>query len=404
MPALFLIVFVDLIGFGIIIPLLPFFGEHFRASPAEVGLLMATYSLAQFLAAPFWGRTSDRVGRKPVLLASLAGIAVSYVWLGFAESLLALFASRAVGGVMAGNIGVAFAYAADVTDPGNRAKGMGMIGAAFGLGFIVGPAIGGILAGADPSNADYRTPALVAAGLSLLAFGLAAALLKESLPEEVRARHLATPSTGRWRPFHRALSRPLVAQLLVLTFLSHFVFSGMETTFAMWSRRQFGWGPEQNGYLFAFVGVLAAAVQGGLVGRLARRLGETNLIVCGAGALALGMLLIPFAAKVPHLVAIMTIVACGFSLLSPSLTSLISLQVDAGSQGGMMGVSRSATTLARILGPGWAGLLFLYLGKDWPYFSGALMMALVTALGVHLARNRRHPGEEAWGESGRMDR
>jgi DHA1 family tetracycline resistance protein-like MFS transporter len=399
MPALFLIVFVDLIGFGIIIPLLPFFGEHFHASPAEVGLLMATYSFTQFLAAPLWGRLSDHVGRRPVLMLSLAGIAASYVWLGFAETLTALFASRALGGVMAGNIAVAFAYAADVTDTRNRAKGMGMIGAAFGLGFIFGPAIGGLLAGPDPSHADYQTPALAAAGLSLLALSLAAILLKESLSAEARTRYLETPPVGRWDRFRRSLSRPEVAQLLLLTFLSHFVFSGMESTFAMWSRRQFDWGPEQNGYLFAFVGVVSAAVQGGLVGRLARRLGEACLIISGAGALALGMLLIPFAANLPFLIATMMIVACGFSLLSPALTSLVSLQADAGTQGGMMGVSRSATTLARIVGPAWAGLVFLYLGKDWPYFSGALVMAMVTGLGLLLVRANGRPPASAGRES-----
>ena len=195
MLALFLIVVVDLIGFGIIIPLLPFYGEHFQADPQTVGLLMASYSLAQFISAPIWGRMSDRAGRRPVLLMSLAGAALAYLWLAFADSLWMLFAARLLGGLMAGNISAAFAYMADITTKENRAKGMGLIGAAFGIGFILGPAIGGILAGSDPTTADFRNPALAAAGLSLLALVLGIFRLPESLSADVRARAaaLATP-------------------------------------------------------------------------------------------------------------------------------------------------------------------------------------------------------------------
>ncbi|MEP1029729.1 MAG: MFS transporter, partial [Alphaproteobacteria bacterium] len=191
MLAIFLIVVVDLIGFGIIIPLLPFYGEHFQADPQTVGLLMATYSLAQFISAPLWGRLSDHAGRRPVLLLSLAGAAAAYVWLAFADALWMLFMARALGGLMAGNISAAFAYMADITTKENRAKGMGLIGAAFGIGFILGPAIGGILAGPDPLTADYRSPALAAAGLSLFALLLGIVRLPESLSVEVRARAAA---------------------------------------------------------------------------------------------------------------------------------------------------------------------------------------------------------------------
>lgn len=384
MATLFLIVFTDLVGFGLIIPLLPFYGEHFHASPADVGVLMAIYSLAQFIAAPLWGRLSDRVGRRPVLAASLLGATLSYVWLAFSETLWMLFAARALGGFMAGNIATAFAYVADVTTPAHRAKGMGIVGAAFGLGFIFGPAIGGVLAGHDPAHADYRTPALVAAGLSALAMILTVALLRESLPKSVRLAHSRLPRSSRWRLLAEALRTPGVGRLIGIAFLATFVFAGMETTFAMWSRRQFGWGPEQNGYLFAFVGLISAAVQGGLVGRLARRFGEHRLVVSGAAGLALGMLAIPFASSVPLLAPAMLVVALGFSLMTPSLNSLVSLRVQSTVQGGTMGVSRSATTLARVLGPGWAGLLFEYVGKDWPYFVGALIMTIVIAIALTL--------------------
>ena len=387
MLTLFLIVFIDLVGFGLIIPLLPFYAEHFQASPMVVGFVMAVYSLAQFIAAPFWGRTSDRIGRRPVVLVTLAGGAVSYVMLGFADSLWLLIGARVLGGFMAGNISTAFAYVADITTPENRAKGMGTVGAAFGLGFIAGPAIGGILAGPDPLNADFLTPSLVAAGLSLTALIMAFMLLKESLPEDVRQKLADTPPKKRSEQFRAALAKPNVGLLIGLSFLATFVFAGMETTFAMWSERKFHWGPQQNGYLFAYVGLLVALIQGGLVGRLVRRFGEANLIVQGAVALAIGMLLIPFSDGLPMLLIAMAIVAYGFGIITPSMNSLISLQVGPGEQGGVMGVTRSATTMARVLGPAWAGTMFMVLGKDWPYFGGAIIMVVVVYLGIRAARS-----------------
>ena len=382
MLILFFIVFIDLIGFGIIIPLLPFYGEFYQASPEMVGLLMATYSFTQFLAAPFWGRLSDRIGRRPVLLVSLAGASAAYLWLGLAESLWMLFAARAAGGAMAGNISAAFAYVADVTTRENRARGMGMIGAAFGLGFIAGPAIGGILAGPDPVNADFQSPAFAAAALSVTALIMAVATLKESLSAEIRQRLAQEPPKKRLAMFREALGRPVIGLLLVLTFLATFVFAGLESTFAMWSRRQFGWGPEQNGYLFAFIGLLSALIQGSLIGRLARRFGEARLVVQGAVALAIGILLIPFCTNVVMLVLAMSIAGYGFSVISPSLNSLISLQSSEDEQGGIMGVTRSASTMARFIGPAWAGLLSGGLGRDWPFFVGALVMAGAAFLGL----------------------
>lgn len=382
MLALFLIVVVDLIGFGIIIPLLPFYGEHFQADPRTVGLLMASYSLAQFISAPIWGRMSDRAGRRPVLLLSLAGAALAYLLLAFADVLWMLFAARLLGGLMAGNISAAFAYMADVTTKENRAKGMGLIGAAFGIGFILGPAIGGILAGPDPMAADYRSPALAAAALSLAALLLAFVRLPESLSPEIRARNANLPRARRLAQFGDALKLPGVGLLMLLGFLATFVFAGLETTFAMWSRRAFGWGPEQNGWLFAYVGLISAAIQGGLMGRLAKRFGERALIAQGAAALAIGIGAIPFCIQVWQLYLAMAVAAYGFSVINPAFNSLISQKTPDTDQGGVMGVTRSVTTLARVVGPAWAGLLFAWLGRDWPYFSGALVMAAVLLLAV----------------------
>lgn len=395
MLTLFLIVFIDLVGFGIVIPLLPFYGEHFQADPFTVSLMMASYSLGQFVAAPLWGRLSDNIGRRPVLILSLFGAVLSYISLGFATTLWMLFAARIFGGLMAGNISTAFAYIADITTPENRAKGMGVVGAAFGLGFIAGPAIGGILAGPDPLTADFQTPAFAAAGMSVVALVMTFFLLKESLPADVRAKRTQQPRQSRFKQLSDALGRPGVGLLIALSFLATFVFAGMETTFAMWSRRQFGWGPEQNGYLFAFVGIIAAVLQGGVVGRLAKRFGEGNLIVQGAFALALGMALIPFSTTVEMLLVAMVVVAYGFSVINPALNSLISLRTDAANQGQMMGVARSATTMARVVGPAFAGILFAQLGKEWPYYAGTVLMLVVAVLALRSLKDNQAAKAEA---------
>ena len=380
--------FIDLVGFGIIIPLLPFYAERFNASPAMVGVVMATYSLAQLIAAPFWGHMSDRTGRRPVFMISLVGVVASYLWLGFAESLITLIAARTLGGFMAGNITAAFAYIADITPPEDRARGMGIIGAAFGLGFIAGPAIGGALAGADPATADYQTPSFAAAGLSFAALVMTILYLKESLSAETRAKASVKKSMLPLAQLAQYFRAPEIGLLILLSFLATFVFAGMESTFAMWSERTHGWGPAQNGYLFAFVGILIAGIQGGLIGPLTRNFGEAHMVVLGAIALTLGLGLIPFSHQIAVLFVAMAILAIGFSIMTPTLNSLISLQAAAEEQGAIMGAARSATTLARVLGPLFAGLVFWVFGKDWPYWTGAVVMVFVAILAQRTLKNR----------------
>ncbi len=266
MPALFFVVFVDLIGFGMVIPLLPLLGEAVGATPWDVGLLMASFSACQFIATPLWGALSDRIGRKPVILAGLAGSAICYAAMAESHTFLALLLTRSLAGLMAGNISAAFAYAADVSTAENRTKAMGIIGAAFGLGFIGGPALGGILAGSGHAISDFTWPALTAAALSAASFVMAAIMLK-------RSTHAASPHEGQRTGLKAALQSPALAFPLLAIFISTFAFSGMESTFAMWSERSLGWGARQNGYMFAFMGLAAALVQGGGVHRLSRRIG-----------------------------------------------------------------------------------------------------------------------------------
>jgi MFS family permease len=383
MPTLFLIVFVDLVGFGLVIPLLPFYALRFAASPQQVTVLLAVYSLMQLFTAPLWGRLSDRVGRRPVLMISMAASVLAYACIANATALWMLFAARALAGACAGNIAAAQAYIADVTKPEERARGMGLIGAAFGLGFIIGPALGGLLAGNNPASADVETPAWVAAGLSFLALCGVALLLPESLPPDRRG---GGPSRGRFAAIVGVLDRPVLSRLILIFFLVILAFAGMESTFALWAIGQFGWGPRQVGYVFSYVGLLSAILQGGLIGRLARLCGEERLLVCGLAMIAFGLLVLPFANHLPALVGAVSALALGMGLMQPSLNSLISRRAGREEQGEVLGVSQSAGSLSRVLGPAAAGLLFAEFGRNAPFFWGAALVAAALLVALKLTR------------------
>jgi len=383
MAILFLIVFIDLVGFGVIIPLLPFYGVHFGASAAEVTWMMACYSLAQFFFSPILGRVSDHVGRRPVLLVSLVASVLSYLWLGFADALWMLFAARLLGGAGAGNIAAAQAYITDVTPPESRAKAMGMIGAAFGLGFTIGPALGGLVAGSDPGAGGLSRPAFLAASLSALAFVIALMRLRESRPPQARG-DAARPS--RVKVARDILGRPVLRQLILLFFIGTSAFAAMETTYALWTNSAFGWGPKQVGLVFLYVGLVLVVVQGTLIGRLSRRFGEARLVAAGSALIALGLAGLPFALTLPRLMVVNTLLPLGMGLLNPSLTSLISKEAGADERGGVLGVSQSASSLARILGPAIAGPLFSAYGRDTPYYVAAAVMACVVGMALRLPR------------------
>ncbi len=311
--------------------------------------------------------------------------------MGFADSLWILLASRALCGVMAGNISAAFAYVSDVTDAENRTRGMGLIGAAFGLGFIIGPALGGLLAGADVATADFQTPSFAAAGLSFVALILGLFTLKESLSAEARAERAGRPHVAIRTLAAEILENRRLTLWVTLTFMVTFVLAGMETTFAMWTERSFGWGPRPNGYLLAFVGVLNASIQGGLIGRLRGWFGEWGLVVQGAGVLAVGCFFFPLSSAPIVLVLVMAAMAYGFSIITPALNSLTSLEADPERLGGILGLSRSASISARVVGPLVAGSLFQFIGKDAPYFFSALLMAGILVLILLLRRRMGIP-------------
>jgi DHA1 family tetracycline resistance protein-like MFS transporter len=366
MGLLFLIVFIDLVGFGVIIPLLPYYAIQFQASPFEVTAMMACYSVAQLFASPVLGRLSDSIGRKPIILASLVCSVGSYVWLGLATQLWMLFAARLLAGAGAGNIAAAQAYVADVTPPDQRAKGMGMIGAAFGLGFTIGPAIGGLLAGPNAATSHVALPAFAAAGLSAIAFILAWFRLEESLVHQE-----SDAIEGRLAAARKLGQRPLLLRLILLIFIAICAFAGMETTFALWAHDGFGWGPRAVGGVFFFVGIVLAAIQGGLIGKLTARVGEARLLLAATAINAAGLALLPFTWPVVPVLAASALLAIGMGLLMPSINSLISQQASATERGGILGLSQSAQSLARIIGPLIAGAVYSGFGRNAPYFLAA---------------------------------
>jgi len=377
----FVTVFIDLLGFGIIIPLMPFYATHFGASAFQVGMLATSFSLMQFLFAPLWGRWSDVIGRRPIILIGLLGSAVSYLAFGLAHSLTLLFVSRCLAGIAGANIPTAQAYIADSTTPENRAKGMGMVGAAFGLGFIFGPALGGFL-----SQWGYQAPALFAAGLSLLNFLAALVLLPESLPPE---RRTTARRRSRVDVFRHAIARPRLPTVLAVFFLIVSAFASFESMFALYSQARFGFDSVTIGFLFAGVGVILAIVQGLLVGRVVRRLGEHRLVPAAIALLAIGLALVWVAGSVPALAFASAVIAVGMGFQSPSMLSVISQLSDPADQGAMLGVSQSLGSLGRIVGPLWGGFVFDRFGHAAPFASAALVMSVACVLSVAAFRGYR---------------
>lgn len=385
MGIVFLTIFLDLIGFGIVLPLLPRFAAQHHAQEWQIGLLMATYSLMQFFFAPIWGRLSDRVGRRPVLLVSISGSAASYVIFALAPNLTTLFVSRAVAGIMAANIATAQAYVADVTTPETRARGMGMVGAAFGLGFVLGPALAGLLSGlAGGAGADPQlVVGLTAAGFSLADLALAAVLLRESLTPEIRARAASATGTRVGRMV-RALRHPGIGRPILLFFLTTLAWSQLEPTAARLVQEDFHFDAARTGYMFAFMGLIVAAVQGGLAGRLARGMGEARMILVGTLLLGAGLALVPAAGDVRGLYPVLALLAIGQAIASPGTHGLISRATAAEEQGSTLGVTQGFGSLARTVGPAVGGWLF-GLQHAYPFWFGAAIMALGFLLAARIA-------------------
>jgi DHA1 family tetracycline resistance protein-like MFS transporter len=366
--SLFVVSVIDILGFGILIPLVPYMGVRFNVPTAWITPIMGTYSLCQLIAAPFWGRMSDRYGRRPILMTSLAGACVSYLILGFAQSVWGLLASRILGGFMAGNISAAFAYASDVSEPHKRAASLGLIGAAIGIGFTAGPAIGGVLAGNDLQTANFLLPAAVSACLSVLAILLVAFMLPESNTAELRAQRVAGPDIG---PIALLLERPTLRFIAAAALLVTIAQSILDSILGLWALGKYGFGPRTVGLLLFCVAVLAVLTQGALVRVLVPRLGEPKLATIGVLTFVAGLLIVSETSSVGLTVAGLALCGIGVGAFTPSNSAMASKQAGAHDRGAVMGTYQSSSSLARVIGPFASGPLYAVFGSKAPFLTGA---------------------------------
>ncbi|WCK55478.1 MFS transporter [Aneurinibacillus sp. Ricciae_BoGa-3] len=369
------VMFLVMVGFGVIIPVLPFFAKQIGATPAQLGWLMAVYSLMQLLFAPMWGRISDRIGRKPVMLIGIAGLAISFFLFAISSQLWMLFAARILGGFLSSaNMPTTMAYVADVTTPESRGKGMGKIGASIGLGFIFGPAIGGIFA-----EHHLQTPFFITSGLAVITFFFVLFAVRESLPAEKRANR-QEHRESRWAAFQGSM-----AFLYILSFFVSFSLSGLEATFAYFAAARAGIGAKQIGYIFMIMGLAGAIVQGGLIGRLIKKFGEGAVIQGGLFVSAIGFLLILLTHSFSSAALYLTIFGLGNGVIRPSVSALISKHTTVG-QGTASGLMSSFDSLGRIAGPPLGGILYAW-QIGYPYISGAIL-SLIAFLVYWIYANR----------------
>jgi MFS family permease len=404
LAVLFLTVFINLVGFGLVVPLLPFFAQSLDADPWQVTLVFSAYSLGQFFAEPFWGRLSDRIGRKPVLLITLVANAVGYLALAFAPNIWAAIAIRAFTGLGAGNISTVQGYVADVTPPEQRAGRMGLIGAAFGMGFIVGPGLGGLLTQPQLGRLGFQLPIFTASALAALAALGVILFLRES-----RAKaDPAAPRPAFLSGLRDARSNPVVARVLVVTLLYMGAFAAMESVFGLWAESRYAWTAREVGLSFMIVGIVSSLNQAIFTGRLARRFGESRVLAAGmllfgaalviqvlapvawfpATRLELGALTLPVVQGwvIP---LVMALGACGMSLAMPNISALISRATPPDRQGAMLGLNMASGSIARVVGPILAGALFSGVGHDWPYLIGALLTVPAAIMAINAGRAMR---------------
>ena len=366
---IFVTVFVDMVGYGLVVPLLPFYAREYAAGAALVGLLGSLYAAMQFVGGPFLGGLSDRTGRRPVLVVCLLGASLAYLMLGLAETLSLLFAAVVLAGAAGGTQATAQAYIADSTSPQDRARGLGLIGAAFGLGLMAGPALGGFL-----SLFSLHAPAFTAAALALCNAAFGFFVLPESLPPKLRV----PTSLSRLNPLtqlRRVLAMRNLRWFLLTVLFLNLSFAGLLTNFPLYSNARFGWDAPANAFFFAFVGFCAVLTQGLLVGRLQPRFGEERLLLGGLCVMAVGIGLV---AVVPHgalLYPVVGALAVGVGLAIPALTALVSRRVSDREQGRVMGGLQAVISVTLVVGPVMAGLAFDNLGVPAPYWIGAVLTA-----------------------------
>jgi MFS family permease len=387
LAVLFLTVFIDLIGFGMVIPFLSFYAREYGASGATVGMVVGVYSIMQFFFAPILGRLSDRIGRRPVILISLTASCAGYFIFAFSRSLTLLFVSRIIAGAGGANIGTAQAYIADKTTPENRAKGMGIIGAAFGMGFILGPPLSGLLshAGTGHGMAGNLLPGLAAGSLSMIALLIAFFVLGESKAPDLRPRSGIPPQFDP-RVWKAMASQGLLLAIMQTLFLTLLAVSGMETSVTLHARDRFHFSQLDLAWFFLFMGLIVATIQGGLIGRLAKRFGERTLVAVGAISFTIGLALVPLVWHVPMLYGVAFFIAIGQGLSYPSLTSLVTKASPASEHGSMLGIASGIGSLARFLGPVLCGFLYDLVQARGAFYGSALLTAIAFVIAIRMRK------------------
>ena len=381
-----LTVFIDMLGLGLLIPVIPFIVRQFSESALTVGLLSMSFALFQFFAAPILGKLSDRHGRRPLLLYSLFGSAIGYALFGVAHSLALLFVARIVDGISGGNVSIAQAYIADVTEPKNRSRNFGMLGAAFGLGFIIGPAIGGTLS----HFWGLSAPAFFAAGLALANTVLGFFVLPETRPVEKRTRVPMTfASLNPISGVIRGMRHEHLGPIFLAIFAFNVAFSGLQSNFSLFTLARFGWGPSENAALFSVIGIVSAITQAIIVRKLVKVYRDQSIAIIGLSVQAVAYIGTAFVPAAWMIFAVCAVMSFGVGITSPTIQGIVSNSVSDQDQGMMLGTTQSVTALTRIVGPLWAGFSFDWLDPGAPYWSGAIMIAIAAML-VISARPRHH--------------
>jgi len=383
--SLIAVIFINMLGFGIIVPLLQFYGQSFNASPWQIALVFSAFAAGGFFGEPFWGRLSDRYGRKPLLISTLCCNCLCYFALAFAPNVWVALGIRFLGGMFSGNGSVVQGYIADVTPPERRSRTMSYMGAAWNIGLIVGPSVGGLFAKTNAGPIGFQIPMFIASGLSATAAISIMLFIRES-----RARQSAAiRQPSRWEATGEAVRHPVIGRLMLLTFLVGFAFTGIEGTFGLWSHAKFGWEPKEVGLCFAFVGICAAFTQTFVTGPMAERFGQGTMLAIGMGVCLVGQALQPFSTHPAMVIALMCLTAIGQSVAWPNVSALISETAPDDRQGQILGLNNATGALARVAGPFCASLAFSKISIDGPFVLGALIVAPSIWLAVIAARRAR---------------
>jgi MFS family permease len=371
MAVLLTVVFINLVGFGILMPILPFYAQSFHAPAWQVTWVFTAFSVGNFFAEPVWGRLSDRIGRRPILIGTIAASGLGFIALAFAHTIWAALLIRLFSGLTTGNLSTIQGYIADITPPRLRSGRIGMLGAAFALGFVAGPAMGGLLAKPAMGSAGFHLPLFVAGGISLIAALGVVLFVRESHPPG----SLNPVERSRFVLWQEARRHPVLGRALIVTLLLTAAFSAVESTFGLWAQHRYGWGPSKLAICFASVAIAAAIAQGFVTGRLTRRYGEAAMLASGLTLIGLCLALLPLGEGIVRTIALMAMAVLGQALALPNISALISRTTAPDRQGAMLGLNTSIGALARATGPVAGGALFSIVGPDAPLFTAALVLA-----------------------------